>query len=205
LLAPPAARRSPGAAYLDWIWRHHRAVLTLAALVTVGSALLAARLELRTNVAELLPSKDPAVAELHHLATRIGGTSVLQIAVESPDRDANLKLAAALTARLRALPSDVIQMAAFDVRAERQFFLSRRWLYAPLDELESLRDAIRAEIHRRKNPLYVDVLGDEPSPEAILKKMQQRGSRLDQFPSGYFEGDGGRIVAIVCRPPSPSK
>jgi predicted RND superfamily exporter protein len=176
-------------------------VLAAGAIIMLVFAALATKLELRTNVAELLPSKDPAVQELHELATRIGGTSVLQIAVESPDRDANLKLASALTAKLRALGPDVIQMATFDVRAEKKFFWDHRWLYAPLSELESLRDAIRAEIRKKKNPLYVDVLEDPESPKDILERMKKRGERIDQFQSGYFEGDGGRIVAIVCRPP----
>jgi predicted RND superfamily exporter protein len=197
-LAAPSKRIEK---YLDFVWRHHRAVLFAAFAVVAAFAALATKLELRTNVAELLPSKDPAVEELHKLATRIGGTSVLQIAVESPDRDANLKLAAALTAKLRALGPDVIQMATFDVRAEKKFFWDHRWLYAPLEDLEALRDAIRYEIHKKKNPLYVDVLDDHESPKTILERMQKRGEKIDQFPSGFFEGDNGRIVAIVCRPP----
>ncbi len=187
-------------AWLDLIWRRHRLVLALAALTTVGCALLATRLELRTNVAELLPSKDPAVEELQRLSSRIGGTSILQIAIESPDRDANLRLAGDLTKQLRALPPDVIASAVYDVRGERSFFLSRKWLYAPLSDLEALRDALRAEIRKKKNPLYVSVL-DEDSPKDIVERMRRRADAFDPFPSGYFEGDKGRIVVIVCRPP----
>ncbi len=196
-----APKRSLVESYCDFVWRHHRAILAGAALVTLGFALLATRLELRTNVAELLPSRDPAVEELHRLGTRIGGTSVLQIAVESPDRDANLKLAEALTTKLRALGPDVIQMGTFDVRAEQRFFWDHRWLYATLEDLQSLRDALRAEIRKNKNPLYVDILDDTPSPKEVVKRMQGRGEKMNQFPTGYFEGDHGRIVAIVCRPP----
>lgn len=187
-------------AWLDFVWRRHRLVLAAAALLTLASAALATRLELRTNVAELLPSRDPAVQELQRLSTRVGGTSILQIAVESPDRDANLRLAAALTAKLRALPPDVIESAVFDVRKERQFFLGHKWLYAPLSDLEALRDALRAEIRKKKNPLYVDIL-DEDSPRQIVDRMQARASAFDPFPTGFFEGDKGRIVVIVCRPP----
>ena len=55
--------RSRTDVWLDFIWRRHRLVLALAALVTLFWAGLATRLELRTNVAELLPSKDPAVEQ----------------------------------------------------------------------------------------------------------------------------------------------
>jgi predicted RND superfamily exporter protein len=199
-LPPAPPRESYVDAYSDFIRRNHRAVLLGALAVTTLFATLATRLELRTNVAELLPSKDPAVEELNRLGTRIGGTSVLQIAVESPDRDANLKLASALTTKLRALGPDVMQMATFDVRQEREFFFSRRWLYAHLPDLEALRDSVKAEIDRKKSPLYVDMLGDE-SPEEIVKRIRSNSGRLDSFPSGYFEGDGGRIVVVVSRPP----
>jgi predicted RND superfamily exporter protein len=192
--------RSRTDAWLDLIWRRHRLVLAVAVLVTCACALLATRLELRTNVAELLPSKDPAVEQLQYMSSRIGGTSILQIAIESPDRDANLRLAGALTEKLRALPHDVIESAVYDVRGERQFFLSRKWLYAPLSELEALRDALRSEIRKKKNPLYVDVL-NEDSPKDIVERMRRRADSFDPFPTGYFEGDHGRIVVVVCRPP----
>ncbi len=192
--------RSSTDAWLDLVWRRHRLVLAVAALFTLVCAALATRLELRTNVAELLPSKDPAVEELQFLSKRIGGTSILQIAIESPDRDANLRLAGALTQKLRALPPDTIETAMYDVRAERKFFLARKWLYAPLSDLEALRDALRAEIRNKKNPLYVDLL-DEDSPKDIVARMQKRADAFDPFPTGYFEADQGRIVVIVCRPP----
>jgi uncharacterized protein len=192
--------RSRTDAWLDFVWRRYRLILAVSALITLACSLLATRLELRTNVAELLPSKDPAVEELQYTSSRIGGTSILQIAIESPDRDANLRLAADLTAKLRALPPDVIETAVYDVRGERDFFNQRKWLYAPLSDLEALRDALRSEIRKKKNPLYVDVL-DEDSPKEIVERMRKRAQGFDPFPTGYFEGDKGRIVVIVCRPP----
>lgn len=177
-------------------------MLGVATLVTLFWAGLATRLQLRTNVAELLPSKDPAVEELEQLATRVGGTSVLEIAIESPDRAANLRLAAALTQELLRLPRDTIETAIYDVRKERQFFLSHQWLYAPLTDLEALRDALRAKIREKQNPLYVDLLDDDrEAPRAIVDRMRARSAAFDPFPSGFFEGDHGHIVVIVCRPP----
>jgi predicted RND superfamily exporter protein len=186
-------------AYSDFVWRWRRALLFAAALVMAGAVALASRLELRTNFAELLPSRDPAVAELEKLSKRVGGTAILQIAVESPDRDANLRFAASLTAELKKLPRDVLDSAAYDVRDEQRFFRERRWLYAPLDDLIALRDALRDEIARRKNPLLENLVGD--SPRDVLDRIRARAGALDRFPTGYFEGEGGHLVAIVCRPP----
>src|SRR5205085_257126 len=105
------------ARYCDWIWRRRYAILAVAIAVTGAAGALASRLELRTNFAELLPSRDPAVAELERLSKRVGGTAILQIAVEGPDR------------------------------------------------------------------------------------LRAASAGLDQLPAGYCEGEGGRLVAIVCRPP----
>ena len=200
MLVFAAAMRSAADAWLDLIWRRHRLVLALAALLTLACALLATRLELRTNVAELLPSRDPAVEELHDLSRRIGGTAILQLAIESPDRAANLRLADAITTKLRALPPDVIEMATFDVRRERQFFLDRKWLYASLADLTALRDAIHAEIDKQKSPLYVDLSDDETAAQ-IVERIKKKAAAFDPFPTGYFERSDGRLVVIVARPP----
>ncbi|HEY7956473.1 MAG TPA: MMPL family transporter [Polyangia bacterium] len=183
-------------ALATFVWRRPRTVLLAAGLLFALALGLASRLELRTNAAELLPSKDPAVVELDRIARELDGTSVLQLAIESPDRAANLRLAAFLTARLRALGPDTIVSAAYDVRAEKKFFHDHRWLYAPLEDLEDLRDAIE----REKNPLFVE-LDDSQTPEGILHRMEKKSSRLDLFPTGYFESSGGKLVVIVCRPP----
>jgi uncharacterized protein len=199
MLVFAARMRSATDAWLDFIWRRHRLVLALAAVLTLACALLATRLELRTNVAELLPSRDPAVEQLQRLSRRIGGTAILQIAIESPDRDANLRLAGAVTAELRKLPPEVLQMATFDVRDERQFFADRKWLYADRDDLIDLRDALRRQFDKEKNPLFVDL--DDETPKDVVARMQKKATTLDSFPTGYFEGRSGRIVVIVARPP----
>jgi predicted RND superfamily exporter protein len=186
--------------YTAFLERRAHAVLAVAALVTVASALLASRLELRTNVAELLPSRDPAVVELERLSRSLDGTAVLQIAIESPDRDANLRFAGALAARLQTLPRDTVSSVLYDVRQERQFFRDRQWLYVPLEDLESVRDSIRGEIDRRKSPLYVDLEDHEP-PLKLVERLQKRSSKFDQFPRGFFESTDGKLVVIVCRPP----
>ena len=188
-------------ALCDYLFKHDVRVLLGALAVAVLTAGLASRLELRTNLAELLPSRDPAVEELKRSGARIGGTQVLQVAVESADREANLAFAGEVTARLKKLPPELVRMAAYDVRDERAFFAAHKWLYADLGLLEEARDALKARIDRAKNPLLVDLLDAGDSLEDVGKKLKERAGKLDRFSSGFFEGDGGKIVAIVIRPP----
>ncbi len=183
-----------------FVWNRARLVIGLSMVVFFTFSYLASRLELRTNVAELLPSRDPAVEELERLAQHVGGTSILQIAIESPDREANLKMAEALATRIRALGPEVVADVTYDVRAEQAFFRDRKMLYAPLTDLVELRDALRSEIARRKNPALVDIVGDD-DVESVVARMKKRTGDLDHFPTGYFESTDGHLFVIVCRPP----
>ena len=201
MTASQTPRRSLVTIWLDWTWRHYLIILAIALVVGGLAAWRASHLELRTDLSELLPSKDPAVKELRRISGRIGGTEVLQIAVESPDRAANLKLAAALTAKLRALPPRLVQLAAYDVREEKAFFAARKWLYADVETLTLWRDTLKARINSAKNPLLVDLDDPPESGEAIEKRLKDRAARLDTFPTGYFEADDGKLVVVVVRPP----
>ena len=183
-----------------FIWGHAWAVLLCSVVVFCGFAFLATKLELRTNVAELLPSRDPAVEELERLARHVGGTAILQVAIESPSRDANLKMAKDLADKIRSLGPEVVADVTYDIRAEQTFFRERKLLYAPLEELSALRDALQSEIARRKNPALVDIAGDD-DVETVVARMRKRAAGLDPFPSGFFEADEGHLVVIVCRPP----
>jgi predicted RND superfamily exporter protein len=176
------------------LWSRARFVVAAFALVTALAVAMAARLQLHTDFAEMLPSADPAVRALEQLKERVDGTAMLQLAIESPDRDANLRIAAQIAEALRREPREVVATVAYDVRAERQFFLDRRWLYVPLAELEALRQRLEG----RKNPLYVDI---EDDPRADLDRTHGLGQRLDRFPTGFFEGEDGRLVVVVARPP----
>ncbi len=175
-------------------------MLVLAILVGGAGAFLASKLRLKTAFAELLPSDDPGVVALARTQKRMGDLSLLLIGVRSPDHEANLRYAEDLTRRLRALPPSVVQLAAYNVRDLKAFFEKNKWLYASEDDLESVRDRLRSEISRRKNPLFVS-LGDE-EPLEDMKKRLQHGSSLDErFPGGVFTSNHGEYVWIAALPP----
>ena len=87
------------------------------------------------------------------------------------------------------------------MRAERKFFRVTAWLYAPLDDLEALRDALRAEIHKKKNPLYVDLLDDEPPKEIAHAHAQQRAKLRSSSRPATSRATTAASWSIVCRPP----
>jgi predicted RND superfamily exporter protein len=179
---------------------HPVLVLVLAALIGAGGAFLASKLRLKTAFVELLPSNDPGVVTLARTQARIGDLSLLLIGVRSPDHEANLRYAEELTRRLRAMPPTVVQLATYNVRDLKAFFEKNRWLYVSEDDLESIRDRLRSEIQKRKNPLYVS-LGDEESLEDMQKRMEHKDGLDERFPGGVFESNGGEYVWIAALPP----
>jgi predicted RND superfamily exporter protein len=197
-MAPPAHSRI--SRYHRWLTRNPVLVLVGALAVAAGGALLASRLQLKTAFSELLPNNDPGVVTLNRTAKRMGDMSLLLVGIRSPDPQANLRYAEALTRKLRALPPTVVNLATYDIRDLRSFYEKNKWLFVSEDDLESIRDRLRDEINKRKNPLFVPL--DEPEP---IDKMQKRIARHDgldeRFPGGIFSSNNGEYVWIAALPP----
>src|SRR5262249_3297348 len=118
----------------------------------------------------------------------------------SPDHQANLRYAEVLTQKLRALPRNVVELATYNVRDVHAFFEANKWLYVSEDDLETIRDRLRSEISKRKNPLYVSLGEDEPI-DSMQKRMEHKDSLEERFPGGVFTSNGGEYVWIAALPP----
>src|SRR4051794_19378904 len=162
------------AAYCRFVARRSAVILTIAVGVFLGAAGLASRLELRTAFHELLPSNDPGVVALMRTQNRIPDLSLLLIGVHSPDRAANQRYAETLTQKLRALPPSVVTLATYEVKDLKRFFEHNKWLYLSQADLENIRDRLRREITKRKNPLLVDLSEDDESVEAMRDRLTKR-------------------------------
>jgi predicted RND superfamily exporter protein len=191
------------ARYHAWITAHPLLVLVIAGVLGAGGAFLAQRLKLKTAISELLPSDDPGVIALTKTQQRIGDLSLLLIGIRSPDPAANVRYARALTEKLHALPPNVVALATYNITDVRTFFERNKWLYVSEPDLETIRDRLRSEIQRRKNPLFVS-LGEEESLDTLQKRVGagSSGSGLDKrFPDGLFSSNNGQYVWIAALPP----
>jgi len=199
-MVPPSHSRI--SRYHGWIVRRPVAVLLGALLIGGVATGLAARLKLKTAFSELLPSNDPGVVALARTQKRLGDLSLLLIGIRSPDREANLRYAEALTQKLHQLPPTVLNLATYHVRDVRAFFEQNKWLYVSEEDLESIRDRLRSEISKRKNPLYVSLGEDEPI-DSMRQRMEGKHGLDDRFPGGVFtsQGAGGEYVWIAALPP----
>src|SRR6185436_20876596 len=124
-MVPPS--HSKISRYHAWVKRRPGTVIIGALLIGALATGLASHLKLKTAFSELLPSNDPGVLALARTQARLGDLSLLLIGIRSPDREANLRYAEALTQKLRALPPSVVNLATYHVRDVRAFFQENKW------------------------------------------------------------------------------
>jgi len=188
--------------YCQFVSRHAGAILTATLLLFAVSAFLASKLELKTAISELLPSDDPGVVALEKTQNRLGDMSLLLVGIRSPDQDANLRYADLLTRKLQALPKSTVALATYHVRDLKGFFENNRWLYVSENDLTSIRDRLRSEITKRKNPLLVDLSDDdEESVDSMRSRLTKQDRLGGRFPDGVFRSQDGSYVWIAALPP----
>ena len=141
-------------------------ILLLAAVISAASLPFIRNLGLDSRFIALLPESSPSVQDLDKVRDRVRGLSALTIAVQSPskDVDAMRRFVADLVARLEELPPDEIGVVDWNVGAYEDFVREHKHLYASLDLLERLRDALEDRHDRERlknNPLWVDLLEDD--------------------------------------------
>jgi predicted RND superfamily exporter protein len=128
--------------------------------------------------------------------------SLLLVGIRSPDRDANLRYADALTRKLQALPKSTVDLATYHIRDLKAFFEGNKWLYISEDDLTSIRDRLRSEITKRKNPLLVDLSDDdEESVDSMRNRLTKQDHLGGRFPDGVFSNKDGSYVWIAALPP----
>jgi uncharacterized protein len=189
------------ARYCRFIARHAGLVLGLGALLFVGAVLLASRLELRTSFSELLPSNDPGVVTMNRTSQRIGDMSLLLVGIRSPDRAANIRYAELITSKLRQLPPTVVSLATYDVRDLRDFFLRNKWLYISEDDLTTIRDELRLEIGKRKNPLMLDLDEGDSTVSELRERLRKQDPLQGRFADGVLGDKDGRYLWVAAMPP----
>ncbi len=176
-------------------------VVFLTAALGLLGVTLSSRLTFRTSFAELLPEEDPGVRALQQTQKRIGDLTLLLVGVRSPDVAANERYAEALTSKLRSLPRSVVDIAAYHMRDIFGFVDTNRWLYASEADLEEVRDRLRREILKRKNPLVLDLSDDEEDDAALERRLKKDVPLEGRFPGGLFRNPDSKTVWITALPP----
>src|SRR5262249_7329760 len=120
-----------------------------------------------------------------------------------------------LAARLRALPPGLIDHVDESVRDLHDFFHNNRWLFASLQDLQELSDALEKTVIR-ESPLGGALdLDDAPKPTAagpaaapppdelktLNDRLKKKIAEFDRFPSGYYVGENNHLLAVYAYVP----
>lgn len=196
--------------------RFPKLVVAAAVALTLCLVGYARGLELRSDLAELLPSDSPAFRAFEHQAARAGGGASLLIVVSSPNERANKRFADDLGAALADLARQRPDLAAYvesNTRDVRSFYESVKWLYLDVSELERIDADLDRQVALRSG-LVSDLFEDDsaavttpstaPATEKkdalglgdALSKWDERAKKKEAFPDGYFSAKDGTLVGI---------
>ncbi len=166
-------------ALVDLGGRSPFAVLFVAFVILAACWSYTRKLEVRSDVMELLPRDSPGFQAFEHRLERVGGRATIVIVVESPDRTANERLVDAAAAALRtAHGMELVSSVETGTKDARAFFQANKWLYADLKELEEADEKLDHNIAVQSG-LVEDLSGDGPE------------SSLGKHVSRQVEGEGG--------------
>jgi hypothetical protein len=200
------ASKADRSSWIDrWVWllwRRRGTVVVLGVVTLAACALYASRLELRPSFTELLPENAPSVLDLRRITRRMVSTDLLIVAIEGDDASRNQQAADAIADAIRKLPADLVARVKHRVDEERAFFDRYKWLYAELEDLESLRDRLELEIAKKKNPLFVSLDDEEEpvDPDEVETKYRGRYPTLARFARGHIATDTGKLFVVLVWP-----
>ncbi len=178
--------------------------------MSAGSLPLIRKLGLDSRFIALLPESYPSVQDLEEVRDRVRGLSALTIAVQSPSKnvDAMRRFIDDLATRLEELPPEEIGFVDWNVGAYDEFVREHKHLYASLDLLERLRDALEERYDRERlknNPFWIDLEEEDEreSLEDVLDELENEGQpgeeTSEKFPDGYYQHEDGDLIAMFVR------
>jgi predicted RND superfamily exporter protein len=185
--------------YIAFAERHNLALLGGLLVVMAISLAFALRLELRTDLSELLPPQHPAFLALRRIAGRQKSGLNLMMLIHSSSAEANHKFAEALRPELQAMVPKTFTEVSWHADTEiPEYSRKWKWLYASQQQLEDAEVLIDRLVQRRAQPGFVDLEGD---PEDELKKLRGKvEQKLPPVPNGdFFEKviDGQHYLGVM--------
>lgn len=185
-------------------------ILGAALLVFVVSAYFTSRLDLKTDLVELLPTDSPSVLNLEKMRTRVATYSNLAVGIQSPDLKASQKFADDVAARVNQFPKSEVLSVDHNIAAIKDFYSKNKYLYADVEDLRGFRDRLEKRIKEETEGAVVESLDDEPAPKTDLQidklkeKYESKVKSQDKYPDGYYVNPDRSLVAVFIYPPSGS-
>jgi predicted RND superfamily exporter protein len=184
------------------------AVMLVATAVAVVGAAFASRLAVKADLSHLLPPGAASVHDLDDVQRRAQAFGNLLVGIDADTSAARETAARQLIPRLQALDPSLVAAVVADDGILRRHLWTNRYQYAPIDELERVRDGLRRTI-AKSNPLFIDMDMDlsegtnEPDGLAALRARLDEAEARARTPSPLLSKDQ-RTQMIIVRATFPS-
>ncbi len=180
--------------------------LLVGLALALGSAPLILKLKLDTSFVALLPDDKPSVRDMNAASARVGGLTTLTLVLESSETDALTRFARDLVPRLSRMEAERVYSVEWNVGEYEDFVIAHKHLYAGLDDLREIHDALTARLEyerARANPFYIPLDDPPEAPEAVIARMQKRAdearAKQARFPGGFYLHPDGDFLVIFVR------
>jgi predicted RND superfamily exporter protein len=188
---------------------HPYLVITVSVLLAVIAAFFAARLTVDTDIANLLPESNENVQALRQLEETAGGETPMQVAIKSPDFEANIEFAERLVQESLEMTYPRTGNPFFnraELRRETEVLKDNALYLATISELEEIKQYLESKIETAReeaNPFFVDFFDDfeEEGEEESGPDIDQFRESYDQFiPSEYPVSDDSTLIVFDLYP-----
>lgn len=161
--------------YTEFSGRHYGKILLGFVLLGVLALVPIRKLELQSDMAELLAKNHPSVIALKRIAGRQKSATNMVVIVESPDHDANVRFAKVLRPVLDQMVPEVFSETQWSPDNEIPDHAARwYWMYAQLSDLTHAEELLDRIIAQRKSPLLIDLEGDAETELRDLRKRFEK-------------------------------
>lgn len=206
MASPPMFERFFGK-YLKWANRNRLVFFAASISIFALSVYIASGLKLKSSLKELLPENSPSVIELNRMLDKVGGISVLTVAIESPNVRANKRFVDDLYERLKKFPESEIRYVNAKVDKIRKFYEDNILHYIDVEDLEILYGRLKRLVDYEKfkrTPFFLD-LGVKESPLTLkIDDIKERNEKNFKKPlavyGNYYGGEEGRFLIVMVRP-----
>lgn len=160
-------------------------IIGISVCIAIIAGFYASKLTIDTNLANLLPESNENVQALEKLQETAGGETEMEVAIKSPDFDANVRFAQDLADKSLELYYPRMDMQFFkraEFRRETEILKDNALYLATTGELQEIIDYLEAEINEAKeeaNPFLID-FGDDFEDEE-----EEDEQNLDRFEESY--------------------
>nr|HEX4314145.1 MMPL family transporter [Kofleriaceae bacterium] len=182
-------------------------VAVYVAVLALAAYLIAFHLPLYADFSYLLPQDAPSVQDLRRLEARVKSTETVLVVVTAPTSEARAAAVAEMSAGVRMLPKDLVEVVEDDDAEIRGFLAAHRFVYVPLPELQAAETALKERLAAAKchaNPLCVDFADNGSADDAAAKQQldklrdERRDADARLARSSHVSADG-KVAMIEVR------